>query len=95
MAEVWVLDCGDIIEGTLWEQTRAHYRIYQSITSEPWRAEWSSSIWDYSNAFTVVNRDVHCFSQKDCALGFPGGPVVKNLPCNAARSLVQEDPTYD
>ena len=30
-------------------------------------------------------------------LGFPSGPVIKNLPCNAgdnAQSLVQEDSTY-
>ena len=31
-------------------------------------------------------------------MGFPGGPVVKNPPCNArdidqVRSLLQEDPT--
>ena len=27
------------------------------------------------------------------SLGFPGGPGVKNLPCNARGSLVQEDAT--
>ena len=44
--------------------------------------------------FSFVCSKQRCtlfFTKRVCALGFPGSPVVQNLPCNAAQSLVRED----
>ena len=50
----------------------------------------------FEHCYGPVTLCASHFSSFKCVWGFPGGPLVKNLPANAGnmvQSLFQEDPT--